>query len=129
MQPLNSINEVNMDTLPGSYLTSEQLKPRAMGLARGGLRWIHCLGQHQEGPNQQEQEYVEEEESFEEDEKGEDAGAKAATHPLQRYMPELEGVQERQPAVPGLSRCLERRGEIDKGDRTKGRVEWKVLYS
>jgi len=67
---------------------------------------VHCLRQHQEGTRHQEQEEVEVEQGLEEQEVREDAGAEAPAHSLQRQLPQLEGVQEGQPAVPTLSGTL-----------------------
>lgn len=67
---------------------------------------MHCLRQHQEGTRHQEQEEVEVEQGLEEQEVREDAGAEAPAHSLQRQLPQLEGVQEGQPAVPTLSGTL-----------------------
>lgn len=65
-----------------------------------GLRY------HQEGRRDQEEENVEAEQRLEELEVGEDAGAEAPAHRLERHLPQLQGVHEGEPAVPALSGSL-----------------------
>lgn len=67
---------------------------------------MHRLRQHQECTRHQEQEDVEEEKGLEKQEVREHASAKTSTHSLERYLPQLERVQEGQPAVPAVSDCL-----------------------
>lgn len=67
------------------------------------------MWEHQECPRHQEQEDIEEEQGFDEDKVREDAGTEAAAHSLERHLPQMEGVKERQPAVPAVSGCLDER--------------------
>lgn len=94
-----------------TYPSSEELKPREvrLSLSWGGRR-VHGLRQHQERARHQEQEEVKEEEGLEEQEVRKDAGAKTPAHCLERHLPQLEGVQEGQPAVPAVPHSLEEGG-------------------
>ncbi|TNN45150.1 hypothetical protein EYF80_044646 [Liparis tanakae] len=81
-----------------AHRSGEELQPGEGASLLGRVRSVHHLRQHQEDPRHQEQEEVEEEQGLEEQEVGEDAGAEAPAHSLQRQLPRLEGVQEGQPA-------------------------------
>ena len=83
---------------------------------------MHGLGQHQEQACHQEQEDVEEEQRLQKEEVGEHAGAEAPTHTLERHMPQLQGVQEGQPAVPGMSGGL-----AGEGDNNNMRLLHRIL--
>jgi len=103
-----SSGRLNSSRLISTYASGEQLQSREAGqqaLGRG-LRGVHGLRQHQEQARHQEQEEVEEEQRLQEEEVGEHAGAEAPAHPLERHLPQLQGVQEGEPAVPGLSSGL-----------------------
>ena len=88
------------------YPSSEQFQPR-QSCGAVEPRAKHSLREHQEEPSHREEEDVEEKKSSEENKIWEDACAKAPAHCLQRRVPQLQGWEEWQAAVPGLSCNLE----------------------
>lgn len=86
-----------------AYGSGEELQSTEGGPPLRQRRRVHGLRQHQEGPRHQEQEEVEEQQGLQEQEVREDGSTEAPAHPLERHVPQLEGVQERQPAVPTVS--------------------------
>lgn len=89
-----------------AYRSSEELQAVEGGSTCTHNRRKEHLWQHQERPRHQEQEDVEEEQGFDEDEVREHAGTEAAAHSLERHLPQMEGVNEGEPAVPAVSGCL-----------------------
>lgn len=85
---------------------------------------VHGLRQNQECTGHHEQEEVEEEQGLKEQEVREDASAKTPAHSLERHLPQLEGVQEGQPAVPTLSCSL---GGAKCG-KTRGNTLHNILF-
>lgn len=100
----------NMSQRHTAHRSGEELQSDEGASPRGQHGRVYRLGQHQEGPRHQEEEEVEEEQGLKEQEVREDAGAETPAHSLQRHLPQLEGVQEGQPAVPALSGTLGRGG-------------------
>lgn len=89
-----------------AYRSGEELQSSEGGSSRRQHWRVHCLRQHKEGTRHHEQEEVEEEQGLKEQEVWEDSCAETPAHSLERHLPQLEGVQEGQPAVPALSDSL-----------------------
>lgn len=116
--PIKLINptECLSSNAAASYRSTEKLQSKEGHCDIRGRWRVQGLRYHLEGRRDQEQENVEAKQRFQELEVGEDAGAKAPTHRLERHLPQLQGVHEGEPAVPTLSSSL---------TGARGREEWK----
>lgn len=63
---------------------------------------MHRLWQHQKGTSHKKEEEVEEEQCLEKEEVGKNARTETSADSFQRHLPQLERVQDGQPAVPTL---------------------------